>query len=433
MSKRRAAERGKQASNDPQALALVMRQMVLPLIVGAEATKRGLLAFVQQMGMLALRELFDGEAEMIAGPKGKHVTARTHHHWGTTRTPLPFGGRHVVVERPRVRRKSGGEEMLPSVAAFREADPLTARVAEQIVLGVSTRGYAHSLEPLAEEMEARGASKSAASRALIDKTAEKLAAFIDRRLDDIELIAMMLDGIEFAGETVIVALGITTDGTKIPLGLWTGSTENHVVAGQLLQNLIERGLRVEQPMLFVIDGGKGIHKALRQVFGDRAVIQRCQVHKLRNVRDHLPETRRAYVGRQMRDAYKSKSVSVAKKKLLQLASWLDSNGEDGAAASLREGLDETLTVLRLGLPPTLCRTFSTTNAIENMNGTLRRICRNVKRWRGQPMIKRWVALGIAEAQRRFRRVKGHQQMPALVAALRPTNNEPTMEKKTKAA
>jgi len=153
MSKRRAAERGKQASNDPQALPAVMRQMVLPLIVGAEATKRGLLAFVQQMGMLALRELFDGEAEMIAGPKGKHVESRTHHHWGTTRTPLPFGGRHVVVERPRVRRKGGGEEMLPSVEAFRASDPITARVAEQIVLGVSTRGYAPSLGAISEELE----------------------------------------------------------------------------------------------------------------------------------------------------------------------------------------------------------------------------------------------------------------------------------------
>ena len=320
MKKRAAVERENQASNDPQALALVMRQMVLPLIVGAEATKRGLLAFVQQMGMLALRELFDGEAEMIAGPKGKHVSHRTHHHWGTTRTPLPFGGRHVVVERPRVRRKGGGEEMLPSVEVFRESDPLSARVAEQIVLGVSTRGYARSLEPVADELEARGTSKSAASRALIDKTTEKLAVFVDRRLDDIDLIAMMLDGIEFAEETVIVALGVTTDGTKVPLGLWTGSTENHVVAGALLQNLIERGLRVEEPLLCVIDGGKGIHKALRQVLGDRAVIQRCQVHKLRNVRDHLPEARRAYVARQMHDAYRSKSAVVAKKLLLQLVS-----------------------------------------------------------------------------------------------------------------
>lgn len=434
MSKRRAAERGKQASNDPQALPAVMRQMVLPMIVGAEATKRGLLAFVQQMGMLALRELFEGEAEMIAGPKGKHVEGRTHHHWGTTRTPLPFGGRHLVVERPRVRRKGGGEEMLPSVEAFRASDPLSARVAEQIVLGVSTRGYAPSLGPIAAELEARGDSKSAASRALIDKTTEKLAAFLDRRLDDVELIAMFLDGIEFAEEMVVVALGVTTDGTKVPLGLWSGSTENHVVAGALVQNLIERGLRVDQPMLFVIDGGKGIHKALRQVFGDRAVIQRCQVHKLRNVRDHLPDARRPYVIKQIRDAYRSKSAAVAKKKLLQLASWLESNGHDGAAGSVREGLDETLTVLRLGLPPTLCRTFSTTNAIENMNGTLRRICRNVKRWRGERMIRRWIALGIAEAQKRFRRVKGHAQLPVLIAALRPTTAEAiTLEKKTNAA
>jgi len=434
MSKRRAAERGKQASNDPRALALVMRQMVLPLIVGAEATKRGLLAFVQQMGMVALQELFAGEAEMIAGLMGKHVTGRTHHHWGTTKTPLPFGGRHVVVERPRVRRRGGGEEILPSVAAFREADPLSARVAEQIVLGVSTRGYERSLEPVAEDLQTRGTSKSAASRALIDKTTEKLTAFLDRRLDDIDLIAMLLDGIEVADEAVILALGVTTDGTKVPLGLWTGSTENHVVAGTLLQKLIERGLRVDQPMLFVIDGGKGIHKALRQVFGDRAIIQRCQVHKLRNVRDHLPEARRGYVARQMRDAYRSKSFAVAKKKLSQLASWLDANGEDGAAGSLREGLDETLTVLRLGLPATLCRSFATTNAIENMNGTLRRICRNVKRWRGESMIRRWIALGVAEAQRKFRRVKGHQQMPALVSALRPTATETTtLEKKNKAA
>jgi len=411
---------------------VMMRQMVLPLIMGIEATRRGLLAFVQQTGMLALQELFAGEAELIAGPKGKHLPGRTHHHWGTTRTPLPFGGRHVVVERPRVRRRGGGEVVLPSVEAFRESDPLSARVAEQIVLGVSTRGYARSLEPVAEELETRGASKSAASRALVDKTTEKLLAFLERPLDGVELVALLLDGIEVADKTVIIALGVTTDGTKVPLGLWAGSTENQVVAIALLQNLLERGLRVDQPLLCVIDGGKGIHKALRQVLGDRAVIQRCQVHKLRNVRDHLPEARRAYVARQMRDAYRSKSAAVAKKLLLQLASWLESNGEDGAAGSLREGLDETLTVLRLGLPRTLCRTFSTTNAIENMNGTLRRICRNVKRWQGEGMIRRWIALGIVEAQRRFRRVKGHQQMPILIAALRPSSTD-TLEKKSKAA
>jgi hypothetical protein len=177
--------------------------------------------------------------------------------------------------------------------------------------------------------------------------------------------------------------------------------------------------RVDAPLLFVIDGGKGIRKALGDVFGDRAVVQRCQVHKARNVRDHLPLERRAYVRRQMNDAYKSRSAKTAKKLLLQLVSWLEANGEDAAAASLREGLDETLTVLRLNLPPTLCRTFATTNAIENMNGTLRRIIRHVKRWQGETMIKRWVALGIVEAQRGFRRVKGHGQMNLLLSALCP--------------
>jgi putative transposase len=181
---------------------------------------------------------------------------------------------------------------------------------------------------------------------------------------------------------------------------------------------VGRGLRVEQSMLFVIDGGKAIRKALRDVFGNRAVVQRCQVHKARNVREHLSEERRAYVARQMRDAYNSTTFATAKKKLLQLASWLASNGEDSAAASLREGLDETITVMRFGLSKTLQRTFATTNAIENMNGSLRRIARNVKRWRDETMIRRWVALGIAEAQRGFRRVKGHKNMPSLVAAVR---------------
>jgi transposase-like protein len=183
-------------------------------------------------------------------------------------------------------------------------------------------------------------------------------------------------------------------------------------------------------MLLVIDGGKGLRKALRNVFGDRAVVQRCQVHKMRNVRDHLDEARRAYVARQMRDAYSCSKASTAKRKLLQLASWLESNGEDSAAASLREGLDESLTVLGLGLPKTLCRSLSTTNAIENMNGTLRRVTRNVKRWRDESMIRRWVALAVAEAQRGFRRLKGYNRgMPSLVAALRPATKPVARQRK----
>jgi len=361
MSKKSAENGQKQGARErkvtaPEVLAGVMQQLVLPLVVGIEATKNGLLAFVHQMGLLAMQELFAVEAAAIAGPKGKHAEDRSAHHWGTARVVLPFGGRNIVVEAPRVRPKGKGrkEIPLPSVEAFRASDPLAARVAEQIVLGVSTRGYERSLDASPKEVTSRGASKSAASRALIEKTQEKVTTFVERRLEGVDLVAMFIDGIEIAKKTVVVALGVATNGTKVPLGLWMGSTENAVVATELLQNLVARGLRV--------DG----------------------------------------------------------KQLLQLATWLENNGEESGAASLREGMDETLTVLGLNLPWSLLRTFSTTNAIENMNGTLRRVCRNVKRWRDESMIRRWVAMGIEEAQSKFRRVKGHKQMSSLISALRPT-------------
>jgi transposase-like protein len=310
-------------------MSFAMQQLALPMMLASDAIKKGLLAFVQQMGMLAFTEMLHAEAEAIAGPKGDHAKDRAHNHWGSARTPLPFGGRQVIVERPRVRRAGkGGEVELPSIATARQADPMPAHVAEQVVLGVSTRGYRRSLEAVDGAFETRGESKSNVSRALIERTTDKLAEFLDRKLDDLELAAMFIDGIEVARHTVIIALGVTADGTKVPLGVWCGSTENHVVACALMQNLIERGLRVDAPMLFVIDGGKGIRKALGDVFGNRAVVQRCQVHKMRNVRDHLPQQRRAYVARQMRAAYKSKSAKTAKAMLGQLASWLFGARED---------------------------------------------------------------------------------------------------------
>ena len=420
MKKKVASQSRKQESVAQLSLVMSMQQLVLPLVVGIESTKRGLLSFVHEMGMAALRELLEQDAESIAGRKGKRNAQRTHHHWGTTCTQLPLGGRHVTVERPRVRRKGGGEATLPMLAAFAATDTLPERVMEQILLGVSTRGYADSLEPVPDSVEVKGTSKSAASRALIAKTKQKLAQFATCSLSGVEIVAMFIDAIEIAGKATILALGVKSDGTKIPLGLALGSTENHVVAVDLLQSLITRGLNLDKPTLFVIDGGKGIRKALNDVLGDRAVVQRCQVHKMRNVRDHLPEARRAYVMRQLKQAYAASTVSTAKKTLQQLISWLESNGEDSAAASMREGLDETLTVIKLGLPPTLRRTFATTNPIENMNGSVRRVIRNVKRWNGEAMVARWVALGVANAARKFRRVKGHAQIPTLIAALRPT-------------
>jgi transposase-like protein len=292
------------------------------------------------------------------------------------------------------------------------------RVVEQMILGVSTRGYGASLEPFPGDVSTMGTSKSSASRRLVEATSTQVQKYLTRSLKDVELLALVLDGLCVAEHTIVVALGITQDGRKVPLGLWQGSTENATVCTALLQDLLERGLRIEERVLAVIDGGKGLRKALRDVFGDRVWVQRCQVHKTRNVLEHLPEQRRSYVRRMMRDAYRSSSASLARRKLQSLAAWLERNGEEGAAASLREGQEETLTVLKLELSSTLCRSLSTTNCIENLVGTIRRIARNVKRWRDGTMVRRWATLGLVVAEKKFRRLKGHRDLPLLLRALR---------------
>lgn len=396
----------------------LMHQLMLPLVSGIAATREGLLSFVHQMGLMALNELLAHNAEELAGPKGKRLANRTHHHWGSVPTELPFGGRKVVVPRPRVREKGGREVALPSLDELRATDPLSERVMEQIVLGVSTRGYERSLEPLPVGTRSRGTSKSSASRRLVERTEAATTDFLSRPLDELALVAMFIDGLVVGDHTVLLALGVTTDGSKVPLGLALGTTENAVACGKLIVDLAKRGLDMSERVLCVVDGGLALRSALKASYGDLAVIQRCQVHKMRNVADQVAKSRQAHVRRSMRDAYKSRSFKTALSRLRQLASWLDRNGEELAAASLREGMAETLTVLKLGLPPTLARTFATTNAIENLNGSVRRISRNVKRWRGTNMIQRWLVMSIEEAQRKFRRVKGHKDMPKLLAALR---------------
>lgn len=392
-----------------------MRRALTPLVSGAVQSRQCLLQWVHERGLEALDELLREDAAQLAGSKGKHRRDRTHYHWGATRSELAFGGRRVSVTRPRVRARGGRETSLPSLEAFRGEDPLSQRVVSQILLGVSTRGYEPSLES-APPRATRGASKSAASRRLVGATRKKLTSDLARRLDDIDLIGLLMDGIEISGHTLVAALGVTGGGEKVPLGLWQGSTENATVCTALLQSLIERGLRIEQRILCVVDGGKGLRKALRDVFGDLAVIQRCQVHKLRNVLDQLPDAQRAYVRQAMGQAYRAERFDLARKRLLVLANWLERHGEDQAAGSLREGLDETLTVVKLKLPKTLRRSLSTTNAIENLLGHVRRVTRNVKRWKGD-MARRWTWLAITDAQRRFRRLKGHRDIASLRQAL----------------
>ncbi len=416
MTKRTATGRGTHAGSG---VASALARLVEPLVSGVTTTRANLLAWVHACGVAALDAVFREEAAAVAGPKGTHQAARTHHHWGTTPTELTLGGRRIQVRRPRVRGRVGQEVTLPAVAAFRARDPLSTRVLEQILLGVSTRGYAASLEAGPVGVPSRGTSRSAVSRTLIRRTREQLAAQLSRRLDDLDVVALFGDGVVVAGQTVIVLLGITRDGRKEPLGVSVGSTENATVCTQLLQDVLARGLAVAGRLLCVIDGGKGLRTALQDVFGDVAVIQRCQVHKRRNLRALLPQGRQAYVMAALSRAYRAASADAARRQLRRLLAWLEQNGHSDAAASLREGLEETLTVLKLGLSPRLRRFFATTNAIENLIGTLRHVARNVKRWRDGTMIRRWVGLGVLRAAARFRRIKGHGDLGALVTALRP--------------
>ncbi len=287
--------------------------LVGPMLTGMATTRHDLLAWVHAHGLAALDELFGAEAVALAGPKGRHQPQRTHHHWGTAATELTFGGRRVQVRRPRVRQTIGGEATLPSVAAFRDRDPLTARMMQQLLAGVSTRHYEGSLEARPSGRPARGSSKSAVSRAVVRRTRQRLREYLARRLDGLEVMALFMDGVVVAQQTVIVVLGITRDGGKVPLGLRLGSTENAVVCTELLQDLLARGLTLEGRGLWVIDGGKGLRKALGDVFGDAAVIQRCQLHKARNLDALVPQARQAYVRTSLRRAYRAANAAAARR------------------------------------------------------------------------------------------------------------------------
>lgn len=260
------------------------------------------------------------------------------------------------------------------------------------------------------------------SRRFVAKTRAQLEAWQSRPLDGLDLVALILDGVHVGEHCLIVALGIAADGKKHALGLWEGSTENATLCQSLLANLQSRGLRTDRSVLVILDGSKALRKAVRDLFGDGALVQRCQVHKLRNVLDHLPERQRTWVKAILQRAYRSGDVGTARRLLLDLARRLETD-HPSAAESVREGLDETLTVLGLKLPETLRRSLTTTNAAESLLSRTRHVKRNVKRWRGGTMVVRWVAAGVLEAVKGFRRLKGHKAMPQLVAALRARDQQ----------
>ena len=397
----------------------ILSQLQLPL---SELIRQTLLDTVITSGTIQAIEMLRSQQEALCRPRYKQVADRKAHRHGSTAGSLVMGGRRVTLPRPRVRSVAGREVELPAWTQWSREDPLEQRALQQMILGVSTRGYSDSLEKLPVEVPERGKSRSAVSRRFVEGTRRRLVKLQRRDLSKLSLAVLMIDGIHFEDHVVLVALGFENDGKKHVLGLWEGATENSRACKALLENLASRGLQTNRSMLIVLDGAKALHKACRDVFGDRAFIQRCQEHKKRNVADHLPESMRPGVRRAMNQAYECRDAKRAKRQLEALAARLESE-HPGAAASLREGLDETLTVIELNLPERLQLSLRTTNPIDNLIGSVRKVSRRVKRWRGGRMMLRWCGAAVLDAEQRFRRIRGYREMPKLIAALRARDAE----------
>jgi putative transposase len=389
----------------------------------AEHMREGLLAASTAVGLEVMAELIDAEVCELAGPKGRHDTDRTAVRHGTEAGSVTLGGRRVPVRRPRVRTVVGDDQparevTLESYATLAATDLLAEGIVARMLAGISTRRYPVALEPVGAQVEqtASSTSKSAVSRRFVAATAERLAQLCSRRLDDQRWLVVYLDGFGFGEHTLVGALGVTVDGTKVPLGVVEGSTENAAVCTRLVADLAARGLDATRGMLFVVDGGKAIAKAVDDVYGHLAVTQRCRRHKERNILDHLPEDERPMVQRKLRQAWAKPTAAEAKADLDALARSL-ARQRPGAAASLREGLDDTLTVNRLGVDGTLLRTLESTNPVESMIEIVRDHAHRVKHWSSGDMALRWAAAGMTAAQAQFRRVKGYRQLPALARAL----------------
>jgi len=402
---------------DTSALA-VPEQVSVALDEIAENMSEGLLALAVGAGLQVMGALMDAEVSALAGPRGRHDPERVAVRHGTEAGSVTLGGRRVPVQRPRVRAADGsGELAVPTYDLFSSTEILGRMAMERMLAGLSTRRYGAGLEPVGQAVtvSATATSRSAVSRKFVAMTQTALADMLAADLSEVDLVAFMVDGVHFAESCCVVALGIDIDGTKHPLAVVEGSTENATLVTKLCVDLRERGLDVTKPILAVLDGSKALRRAVLDVF-DHPVMARCQLHKIRNVKDHLPQQMRTTVERRMRSAYHADSALEAESQLTALARELDKT-HPSAANSLREGLGETLTVLALDVPPTLARTLRSTNAIESMIGICREHAKNVKRWRDGQMALRWCAAGMVEASKQFRRVNGHMHLPALRAAL----------------
>ncbi len=382
----------------------------------AAAMREGLLAFATSAGLVVMDQLLAEELTAIVGPKhAKLGDGRVGNWHGTTTGQVVLGSQKVAVERPRGRYVDGGEVALATWEMFASEDLLRQVVVERMLAGVATRRHVDVTEPVG--VAGTATSKSAVSRRFKAATVAAMGDLLARDLSDLETAVLMIDGLCVAEQLVVVALVITADGTKVPVGLMLGDTENHIVVKDLLADLVARGLRYSHGIVAVLDGSKALRKAVAKVFGERALVQRCTLHKRRNVTGYLPVGERDAVDQRLARAFADPDPAKGRRACQELARQLDNRHPD-AAASLREGLEEMFTVANLGVTGRLRRSLTNTNCIESMISIARTTTGRVKHWRDGTMKKRWIAAGLLEAERSFRRIKGCTEMSNFVAAIR---------------
>ena len=376
--------------------------------------------FCLAAGIETLGKMMEADTEVACGPRHSRSEDRRGHRWGRTAGKIGFHAGKIAIERPRVRALDGKELPLASWEQAVEEDWLGRWAMNLMLINVSTRKFRRAVRLPEGDVPApagSGVSKSAASRHFVALSAARMREWMASDLSKLGLLVVQIDGIHMTGELVLVAaIGIDGNGVKHPLGLIEGATENAAVVQVLIDNLIARGLDPAVPRLFIIDGSKALSKAIRRSFGRAALIQRCQIHKARNIMERLPKPMHATVRRVLRQAWELDDADKAEKLIRNLARRLEHDAP-GVSASLLEGLDEILTVTRLGLQKELRRALACTNIVENVMSTVRRVCRNVKRWRSAAMALRWTAAAMQEAAKGFRRLKAHKQLPTLRAAL----------------
>src|SRR5919198_15908 len=388
-------------------------QMVLPLAEMVGWLRKGVGELIRQAGLQLMDLLMQEEVRELAGERSQQQTERKASRWGNERGYCVVMGQKVPIERPRVRTTDNKEVRLGSYEMFHRGEPLTETVWEKLMLGLSTRNYGQAVREFAE---AYGLEKSAISEHFIEASQAKLKQIMERRLDKLSLCALLIDATPFQDQHLAVALGINEDGRKTILGIRQGATENATVVGELLGDLVERGLDFSKPRLYVLDGGKALTAAVKKHAGESAAIQRCQVHKRRNVLGHLTDEQKPGVAKKLNAAYAMEDHDAAKLALKKLhRELMDLN--PSAARSLEEGMEETLTVHRLHLPTQLRKTMASTNVIESAFSIVERVCRNVKRWHGGEQRERLGGSGLLVAENQFRRVTGYKQIPALIREL----------------